>query len=188
VHDNTTRHLTLITGAARSGKSELAETLAAGSDGQVYYLATMQRWEEDREGVSRIERHRQRRPGSWVTVEVGRELDVCVRGLPAGPGFVLIDCLSVYVSNLLLDGFQEGDDPYTRADLISQAIERLLAAIDERRDLEFVAVTNEVGWGVVPSTPLGRAYRDLLGLANQAFAHRAHTVWLMCSGLKLRLR
>lgn len=186
-HDNK-KNLTLITGGARSGKSELAESIALASGRNVHYLATMERWQGDEEGAARIARHKRRRPSQWATVEASRRLDQAVLAVPADSGVVIIDCLSVYVSNLLLENYQEGEDPYDRQEPVSRALEHLLAAIDKRSDQDFVIVTNEVGWGVVPNTPLGRAYRDFLGLANQEFARQAGTVWLMCSGLKLRLK
>jgi adenosylcobinamide kinase/adenosylcobinamide-phosphate guanylyltransferase len=108
--------------------------------------------------------------------------------LPAGPGLIILDCLSLYVANLLIAGYKDCDNPYLREPMILSAVEKLLSTIEARSDLQVVAVTNEVGWGVVPDTPLGRAYRDLLGMANQSFADSAATVWLMCAGLKLRLK
>ena len=181
-------NLTFITGGARSGKSALAESLAIESGLPVYYLATMPPWPGDPEVKDRVNRHRQRRPAHWQTIEAPRQLEVSIGRLPVGAGLAVIDCLSVYVSTLLLDGYEEGDDPYTREPRVLPAVEDVLAAIQSRSDVQFVTVSNEVGWGVVPDTPLGRAYRDFLGLANQAFAARAACVWLVCAGLKLRLK
>ena len=185
---NCKKNLTLITGGARAGKSELAESLANEHGSTVHYLATMRRWPDDREGAERIERHRQRRPAGWKTIEVDLGLDRAVKDLPAGPGCVLIDCLSVYVSNLLLAGYCDQENPFDRQPVIVESIDNLLDAIGSRQDLDFLTVTNEVGWGVIPQTILGRAYRDLLGIANKTFAREAASVWLMCSGLKLKLK
>ncbi len=181
-------NLIFITGGARSGKSALAEALAIESGLPVQYLATMPHWPEDNEIADRVRRHRVRRPASWTTMETPSALDQAVKRLPAGPLLAIIDCLSLYVSTLLLDTYEEGQDPYAREVEVMSGVDRLVQAIAERSDLEFIAVTNEVGWGVVPDTPLGRAYRDFLGLANQSFAARASTVWLLCSGLKVRLK
>ena len=181
-------NLVFITGGARSGKSALAESLAVESGLPVHYLATMPHWPGDAEVADRVRRHRVRRPASWTTIESPRQLDVTVRGLPAGPLLAVIDCLSLYVSTLLLDGYEEGQDPYAREGEVMSGVDSVIEAITARRDVEFITVTNEVGWGVVPDTPLGRAYRDFLGLANQSLAQRAAAVWLLCSGLKIRLK
>ena len=187
-HQLDPQNLILITGGARSGKSELAESIALEADCQVYYLATMQRFDTDLECTARIEKHRQRRPANWTTIESSHHLEETVQSLPPGPGIVIIDCLSLYVSNLLLDGYEEGTNPYQKETCIAQAIEQLLMSIGHRDDLRFVVVTNETGSGVVPVANLGRAYRDLLGTANQAFARQASTVWLTVCGQKLRIK
>ena len=181
-------NLTFITGGARSGKSALAESLAIESGLPVHYLATMPHWPGDIEVADRVRRHRVRRPPSWTTRESPRQLDETVKGLPPGPSLAVIDCLSLYVSTLLLEGYEEGQDPYARESDVMSGVDSVIEAIAARTDLEFIAVTNEVGWGVVPDTPLGRAYRDFLGLANQSFAARASAVWLLCAGLKIRLK
>jgi len=181
-------HLLLITGGARSGKSLLAEALASQEKHPVHYIATMDRWPEDKEAAQRIARHRQRRPEGWITHEIPVGLDKAIAGLPAGPALVVIDCLSVYISNLVLGNSMVHTDPYGIEAEISAQVELLLEAIVARRDLNFIAVTNEVGWGVVPENALGRAYRDMLGSANQLFAAGADTVWLSCAGLRLRLK
>lgn len=182
------KNLTLITGGARSGKSELAEELARGSKLAVHYLATMALWPDDSEGVARIAKHRLRRPSDWTTIEAPQALAQVVSELPAGPGVVIIDCLSLYVSNLTLDGYQEESDPYQREELVAKSVEDVLSEIAKREDLEFIAVTNEAGCGIVPESRLSRAYRDFLGTANQLFARQAAVVWLLVAGLKLQLK
>ncbi len=182
----------MITGGARSGKSTLAESFARESGMDVFYLATMHYIPGDMEQMSRIERHRRRRPTQWRTVEVKHSMYTDIAGLPSGEAFVLIDCLSLYVSNLLLgpspEHFDSAGNPYDMETDIRENIDKVLAAIDSRSDFRFTVVTNEVGWGVVPDTPLGRSFRDFLGLVNQRFAEQAQTVWLCCSGLRLRLK
>ncbi len=186
--DQQHNRLVLITGAAQSGKSMWAESLAADSKEPVHYIATMARWSEDKEGIRRIERHRRRRPPHWITHEISAQLEAAVAELPAGPAVVLIDCLSVYISNLLLNSPHAECDPYLAEDAIILQAKALAEELDRRTDLQFIVVTNEVGWGLVPPNALGRAYRDLLGAANQLFAARADTVWLCCCGLRLRLK
>jgi adenosylcobinamide kinase/adenosylcobinamide-phosphate guanylyltransferase len=182
------KNLTLITGSARSGKSELAEALGHAYPHSVYYLATMEKWPDDSECLARIAKHRMRRPDSWLSFETPRRLHERISSLPAGPGLVIIDCLSLYVSNILIAEPDRADDPYKREASVKSAINQLLLSIGKRSDLDFIVVTNEVGWGVVPPVALARAYRDFLGEANQAFARDAGEVWLMVAGLKLRLK
>jgi adenosylcobinamide kinase/adenosylcobinamide-phosphate guanylyltransferase len=186
------KNLILIIGGARSGKSKLAEELANKSGLSVHYLATMPFVGSDAEQVQRIERHRQRRPASWTTIE-NADLKQAISLLPAGPSTAIIDCLSLHVSNLLLagEGSQSGllaDSPFALEETIAADVEAVLSAIDRRSDWTFFVVTNEVGAGVVPETPLGRAFRDFLGLANQRFAQSADTVWLTYAGLQLKLK
>ncbi len=182
------KNLTLITGGARSGKSKLAEEMAIASQLPVIYLATMEVWANDKEGVDRVRRHKQRRPDNWTTLEVPLDVTEAVNSLAYGPAIVILDCLSVYVSNLLLNRYEGGQDPYLYESDIATAVDRLLSAISAHAEKKFILVTNEVGFGVVPETVLGRAYRDFLGYANQWVAQIADDVRLMCSGLQIRLK
>lgn len=177
----------------------MAESLAAESGAMVYYLATMPRLAGDREQDARIERHRKRRPSSWSTVECPYNLAEAIEGLPASGGTCLVDCLSLFISNLLLNETCEANpssgtgastikDPYEAEHAILQGANEVLEAIGVRRDYNFVVVTNEAGWGVVPESSLGRAFRDFLGLVNQRFARRSSAVWLTCAGLPLQLK
>lgn len=182
------KNLTLITGGARSGKSKLAEQLALESGLPVVYLATMEVWANDKEGVARVQRHKQRRPHDWTTIEVPVDVPETVNALNSGPAVVILDCLSVYVSNLLLQRYEDGQDPYLYESDVATAVDKLLSAISDHAEKKFILVTNEVGFGVVPDTVLGRAYRDFLGYANQWVAQIADDVRLMCSGLQVKLK
>lgn len=183
---NEVKNLALITGGARSGKSAFAESFAEQFSGDVFYIATMQEFDGDLESVARIQVHRKRRPSHWQTMEVPIDVHIKIGELPAGQGVCLIDCLSLYISNVLLS--------CTPAELshvedkVLKASGLLLESIKERNDKQFIVVTNEVGWGIVPENDLARQYRDLLGLANQQFAKAASQVWLSCSGLQLSLK
>lgn len=185
---NDKKNLTLVTGGARAGKSELAELMASQSPHSVYYLATMQLWADDAESVARIDKHRRRRPPQWRTIESPLQLDSVVRDLPPGPGFVIIDCLSLYVSNMLLHDFNETANPYEKEPVIARAVDRLMESIKARPDLQFVVVTNEVGLGIVPENSLARAYRDILGAANRTVGQHADSAWLVVCGLNVRLK
>ncbi|ADY27715.1 Adenosylcobinamide-phosphate guanylyltransferase (plasmid) [Deinococcus proteolyticus MRP] len=167
--------LVFVTGGARSGKSSFAERLAAGRGGPVTYLATAQAF--DGEMRERIARHRVDRPAGWSTVE--EPLDVPAALAAAAPGTVLLDCLSLWVSNLMLAGWSDG--------AVLDAAARLLTAARQREGLT-VLVTNEVGFGIVPENALARRYRDLLGWVNQRCAAESDQAWLLVSGLPLALK
>ncbi|CAN5389136.1 bifunctional adenosylcobinamide kinase/adenosylcobinamide-phosphate guanylyltransferase [soil metagenome] len=184
---------TLITGGARSGKSLLAESIAKKSELPVVYFATMAKVASDDEVVERIEMHVERRPPLWQTVEEPLLLATAIKKLQisAPKTLCLIDCLSLFVSNLMLSMPYTIESSGVRRELeenILSEVEELLTAISERQDLSFIVVTNEVGSGIVPDNNLARSYRDLLGIANQKFAARAEKVFVAISGLGLQLK
>jgi len=181
-------NLTLITGGARSGKSDFAERQALALEAPVFYIATMEEIESDGEGVERIKRHRGRRPKEWVTIEVPKLVHEAVDKLPQGRAACIIDCLSLYVSNLVLSHrFVSGDFSQAEENVID-AVDKLVDSCVARSEIEFFVVTNEVGWGIVPENNLARAYRDLLGFANQRMARAASSVYLCCVGLQTKLK
>lgn len=164
--------LTLLIGGARSGKSALAVDIGHRHDAAgiaVTYVATAPALDDDM--TRRIDRHREERPESWVTVEEQIDLIGALRRVPAG--LAIIDCLTLWTSNLML---QDRSDEAIR-DLATHAA----AAAAERGD-PTVAITNEVGLGVHPESELGRRYRDVLGWVNQAWAAAADTTLLMVAG------
>jgi adenosylcobinamide kinase / adenosylcobinamide-phosphate guanylyltransferase len=187
---NLVKNLILVTGAVRSGKSTFAEKLAGANSQPVIYIATMPDIPGDEEQLRRINRHKQRRPADWKTIESSLELAETVRGLPNSPLTCLIDCLSLYVTNLLLESDPQGSRPPTpeEEDEVLAKVDTLLQALAAQGHIRFIVVSNEVGWGVVPETPLGRSFRDILGVTNQRFAAAANEVWLTCAGLPLRLK
>jgi adenosylcobinamide kinase/adenosylcobinamide-phosphate guanylyltransferase len=128
----------------------------------------------------RIGQHRSRRPSDWQTLE--ESLDIAGKLAVVGDHeIVLLDCLTLWVSNLLLADEKGGERS------VLAATDRLLKAYDSG-SASWVVVTSEVGLGIVPETPLGRVYRDALGRVNQAFAQRADKVFLVVAGLALDLR
>ena len=173
--------LTFLTGGARSGKSTLAVDLAERSGFPVTFIATaplppLDSPDHDAEMAERIARHRAERPDSWVTIEAPIDLDEAL-GAAAGT-FTVIDCLTLWVSNLMWNGCTD-DGIVDRADATAQ---RCAMTIDP-----VVVVTNEVGLGVHPDTALGRRYRDVLGSVNQRWAARAEHSFLLVAGRALRL-
>jgi adenosylcobinamide kinase/adenosylcobinamide-phosphate guanylyltransferase len=166
--------LILVTGGVRSGKSCYAENEAAKSS-QVCYVATA--WAGDGEMEMRIQQHRSRRPVHWVTVEEQINLAEVLDN-NHGIECVLIDCLGMWVTNLLCG--EERPE-------IQSMLDCLLAALD-RFPGSVILVSNEVGWGLVPDNKLGRQFRDLLGLVNQQVAQVADEVVLMVAGCPLYIK
>jgi adenosylcobinamide kinase/adenosylcobinamide-phosphate guanylyltransferase len=162
--------LTLLLGGARSGKSALAERLAAGFTGPVAVVVTGEA--RDPEMAERIQRHRARRPGHWRTVEAPRELGPALAELPDST-LVVLDCLTLWVSNLMERGLTD--------DQVAE-LARTVAATAAARAAPTVAVSNEVGSGIVPGEPLARRYRDLLGQVNTAWAQAADQALLLVAG------
>ncbi len=186
--------LIFITGGARSGKSRLAEELASklGND-SVIYLATMEKHENDPEGIKRIEKHRLRRPPNWMTVEAHSGLCSTLDSISQSARVCLIDCMSLYVSNLLLEISGDGNltepliDGSAETKILDE-VDSILSAITRHTNKTFIVVSNEVGCGIVPENRLARTYRDVLGFSNQKVAAAANQVWVTFSGLQLQLK
>jgi adenosylcobinamide kinase/adenosylcobinamide-phosphate guanylyltransferase len=168
---------TLLLGGARSGKSDLAVRLATSWSGAVTFVATAQA-DGDGDLGARIARHRAERPGHWTTVEAARDVPAAVRAVDV-ECLVVLDCVTVWISNLMVDGLDEDGADATADDL--------LAALRVRSAPSLV-VTNEVGMGVHPSSELGRAYRDVLGRVNRRLADGCDRAVLVVAGRALTLR
>ena len=162
--------LSLLLGGARSGKSALAARLAGRWDGPVTVVVTGEA--RDAEMAERIRRHRAGRPGHWGTVEAPREVEAALAGAPAD-AFVVLDCLTLWVSNLLEQGLD---------DRRVEELARSAAAAAAARAAPTVAVSNEVGAGIVPADALSRRYRDLLGQVNAVWADAADQALLLVAG------
>ena len=167
--------LTLLLGGARSGKSALALRLAASSPPPVTFIATADAGDE--EMAARILAHRHERPTSWSTVEEPVHLARAV-GSVAEERTVVIDCLTLWVANMIEAGYDD-------AGVLSAA--DTLAPMAWGRPGRVIAVSNEVGSGIVPMSPLSRRYRDLLGRVNVSFAHHAGEAFLVVAGRVLPL-
>ncbi len=168
--------ITVLLGGARSGKSALAEELGRRHGGPVVVVATCPRIPGDPELALRIERHRAQRPDSWTTVE--EEVDLAGAVVAADDRFTVVDCLTLWVNNLLHHGH---DDT-----AVLDASERALAAATARRG-DTVVVTNEVGLGIVPANDLARSYRDLLGGVNRQWVAAADRALFLVAGRALPL-
>jgi adenosylcobinamide kinase / adenosylcobinamide-phosphate guanylyltransferase len=166
--------LVLLTGGARSGKSALALRLASEQGAPVVFLATAQPGDEEME--ARIARHRRERPGSWRTIEEPLLLREAIEGVD-DDHCLIVDCLTLWTANAL--------ERFGAEDAESRAAAAAVAAV--ARPGTTIAVTNEVGLGLVPDSPLGRSYRDLLGRVNAIWAAAAERAFLLVAGRALDL-
>ncbi|MDE2445867.1 MAG: bifunctional adenosylcobinamide kinase/adenosylcobinamide-phosphate guanylyltransferase [Alphaproteobacteria bacterium] len=163
--------VTLVLGGARSGKSRFAEKLAYGAK---HYVATAQAFDDEMK--QRIASHQKQRGDNWVTHEVPFDLVWQLKSIDAAGKFILVDCLTLWLSNLLL---AEADC----ADMVADLVLFLKSA-----KAQIVVVSNEVGLSIVPDTALGRAFRDIQGIANQGVAAVADNVVFVAAGLPLLLK
>jgi adenosylcobinamide kinase/adenosylcobinamide-phosphate guanylyltransferase len=188
--------MTLILGGARSGKSTFAEQRAKELGGDsVLYVATSET--KDEEMHQRVEKHRAERPSAWGTLEASRNVAQALRQERSVTKVVLLDCMTFLVANHLMDAAGPQDNPFDdpsadpfdahiEAEVVAE-VEALVAYVQET-DVEMLVVSNEVGLGVVPSYELGRAYRDILGRANQILARHANEVQLLVAGIPMRVK
>ena len=173
----------LVTGGARSGKSDHARKLAEAMPGPRVFIATCPL--TDAEMEARIGRHKREREGlGWTTIEEQLGLAGAL-ARSEDSGVILVDCLTLWVSNLMLRAHGEGLD-FGDEDMSARAAEVAEAAAKLRATVFFV--TNEVGLGIVPENEVARRYRDLAGRCNQAVAARAERVTLMVAGLPLKVK
>lgn len=163
-------------GGAKSGKTRLAQARAETLPAPRTYLATAEAL--DSEMVVRIKNHQAERGPDWHTVEAPLEPDLALAG-PACRGPVLMDCLTLWLSNIL--GLEEDYD------IILSRVDRLVEVAKNCKD-PVIIVSNEVGGGIVPMNALARRFRDLAGAANQRVAAGADQVYLAVAGLELRLK
>lgn len=181
--------LILISGAARSGKSTFAEQQAALWDKPVAYLATAGALDEEMK--ERIKLHQKRRPANWQTFEETVCIEDVIEKNSGEYKVWLLECITLYISNLLCEqlGKAEGDNLVGTGfqEYVMMRIDRLIKAV-KRYDITLYAVSNEVGWGLVPPEPLSRLYRDVVGRVNRRLAEEADEVYLVALGLPLRIK
>ncbi len=179
-----TRHLTLILGGARSGKSTYAEKLARENQTPVLYVATAEAGDE--EMAARIAQHRAQRPAHWITLEAPRAIGTAIRSSGMKAPVVVIDCLTLLANNVVAR-LPEPIEYAAAERVLNAEIDDLLTAYTDS-DAAWLIVSNEVGLGLVPPYPLGRVYRDALGKANQRLAAVADEVLFMVAGLPLKVK
>ena len=197
----------LILGGARSGKSGFAQSMAAKLGRKVLFVATGQPLDE--EMASRIEEHKRMRPKNWRTLEIDVKVGQRLKERIEDADVVLLDCLSLLVSNVILNPSLPLSLRAERSNLLAlragsmknlekidstEAEKQVMAEVKEliecinKHKGTFIVVSNEVGLGLVPENKLGRVYRDLLGKANQLLAQHANEVYFMVSGIPVKIK
>lgn len=184
------RIITVI-GGARSGKSSFAQSLAEKLDGTTVYIATAHN--KDGEMAERILKHQESRPSTWKTVEAPYDLATAIRESGSETQVILVDCVTLFLSNLLLRGLGDlgtEDDPQLplslEHDLLEATKEVVLAAQESSALVIFVS--NEVGGGIVPLYHSARMYRDVVGRANQILAAASSKVFHVQAGIAFELK
>jgi adenosylcobinamide kinase / adenosylcobinamide-phosphate guanylyltransferase len=183
--------LILVTGGARSGKSTYAERLARQSGRSVVYIATATAGDDDMR--DRIARHQAARPVTWQTIEEPLHIAEAVHRGAALADIILLDCITVWLSNWLLRQDELSSIESTSSSVYSEgALQEIEALLREAQALNaqqrLLIVTNEVGLGIVPAFALGRVYRDVLGTVNRRLAQEAARVYLLVAGLAVDIK
>jgi adenosylcobinamide kinase / adenosylcobinamide-phosphate guanylyltransferase len=167
--------ISLVTGATRSGKSEWAEHLAMRSQKSVIYIATAMRYLDDVEWEERLQKHCDRRPENWQTLEVPIFLAKSILAIK-GDAYILVDSLGTWLANLI----EESEESWTK-------IENDLLQAIQACTVDITFVSEEVGWGIVPEYKLGRVFRDRLGGLSRKIGAIADAVYLVTGGYAVNL-
>lgn len=166
--------ITLITGGARSGKSSFAQRMAEAASPNPVYLATSRVWDDDFR--RRIERHQHDRGPHWINIEEEKQLSACkVEGQT-----VLLDCITLWLTNIFFDNQFD----------MERSLDEAKAEWDRfvRKDMNLIVVSNELGMGVHPIEESARKFADLQGWMNQHIASQASEVFLMVSGIPVKIK
>lgn len=175
--------ITLVLGGVRSGKSRFAQELAARVGGdEVLFVATAET--RDDEMLQRVEYHRRSRPAKWQTLEQPLGTGLAIAEQDALPRVVLIDCLTLLVSNILCCEDSQSKEIDDLLKIVETEIDALVDVVAQWA-VHLIIVSGEVGLGVVPEHKMGRVFRDLLGWANQRVARSATTTYWMVAGLPI---
>jgi adenosylcobinamide kinase/adenosylcobinamide-phosphate guanylyltransferase len=166
-----------ILGGARSGKSTFALKLAKKDKRKVAFIATCQAL--DKEMAERIKFHKKMRPGYWQTFEEPYKVSGLLKKIGAKFDVILIDCFTLFVSNLMLRGLKK--------DAITKEVNNILVALTKTKT-KAIIVSNEVGLGIVPQNKLARDFRDMAGKINQTVARKSDEVFFMVSGIPIKIK
>lgn len=186
------RRLVLITGGARSGKSSFAMAEASKIDGKKAYIATAEALDEEMQ--LRIENHKRQRGDDWITYEEPLKIDGVLKDIGDKYSVIVIDCLTLWLSNLLI---RTNNTEY-RTQTIETEIEKFLDVLNCFKDSParylgsgfccLFIVSNEVGMGIVPENELARQFRDMAGILNQKIAEIADEVYMVVAGIPVKIK
>ncbi|MBN2516369.1 MAG: bifunctional adenosylcobinamide kinase/adenosylcobinamide-phosphate guanylyltransferase [Deltaproteobacteria bacterium] len=167
-----------VTGGARSGKSDFVQEMAETLEGKRLFLATAEALDDEMK--ERIRKHKEKRGDRWDTLEEPLDLGNAIQSVSKSYRTILVDCLTVWLSNLLIE-YEDEDE------IISEMIDDFFSSMDDCKET-FIVVSNEVGLGIVPDNKLVRIYRDKLGFLNQRMAKRADQVYILFSGIPVKIK
>ncbi len=177
--------IVFVIGGAKSGKSSFALKEASGVDGRKAYIATAEALDDEMK--KRIENHKIERDGDWDTFEEPVDISGVLPGLQAKYGAVLLDCLTIWLSNVLLRGEISSPDHETPDESIDGLVSCLVGLNGMSESVLYI-VSNEVGAGIVPENKLARRFRDLAGSLNQKVAEIADEVYLVAAGIPIKIK
>lgn len=167
-----------VTGGARSGKSDFVQELAEKLEGKRLFIATAEALDDEMK--ERIQKHQEKRGDRWNTLEEPLDLGNAIRSVSNSYRTILVDCLTVWLSNLLME-YKDEDE------IISEMMDDFFTSMDDFEET-IIVVSNEVGLGIVPDNELARIYRDKLGFLNQRMAKRADHVYVLFSGIPVKIK
>jgi adenosylcobinamide kinase/adenosylcobinamide-phosphate guanylyltransferase len=167
-----------VTGGARSGKSDFVQELAEKLEGKRLFIATAEALDDEMK--ERIRKHQEKRGDRWNTIEEPLDLGNAIRSVSNSYRTILVDCLTVWLSNLLME-YKDEDE------IISEMMDDFFTSMDDFEET-IIVVSNEVGLGIVPDNELARIYRDKLGFLNQRMAKRADHVYVLISGIPVKIK
>lgn len=183
-------NIILVTGGARSGKSNFAESLCIKQDNRTAYIATSVAFDDEMK--DRVRKHKESRPKEWQTYEIYKDIYSIVEELDKNHDTVILDCLTLMVNNLMFTYGIEVDNATEEEineieNYLKDQIEKLLEAV-KKTNLYFIIVSNELGMGIVPENKLSRIYRDFVGRANQLIANMGDEVYFVVSGIPMKVK
>lgn len=184
--------IVFATGGARSGKSTFSENYIKARYDRVAYIATAVPFDDEMK--DRIAKHQAQRPGHWQTLEAYQNLHLLVADIASRHEACLLDCMTIYVTNHMMDACDWIDWNQPSPELVNRLQAQILAEVKLLLDgvkassVDFVFVSNELGMGLVPENPMARAFRDIAGRVNQLVASEADEAYLLVSGLPIALK
>lgn len=183
-------NITLVTGGARSGKSNFAESLCKSQNNRTAYIATSIPFDEEMK--NRIKKHQESRPKEWKTYEIYKDIFSIVEELGQNHDTVILDCITLLVNNLMftygIDVDKANSEELNELEsYIQDQIKKLLEAV-KKTNLYFVIVSNEIGMGIVPENKLARIYGDFVGRANQLISKYSNEVYFVVSGIPMKVK